>query len=436
MNYRADVVVLGGGIAGLTAARDLTAAGLSVVLLEARERLGGRIMTQQADRFPVELGAEFIHGSPPGLMKLAESAGVSMAEISGEFRSRRNGQWIESGELMGEMEHLFSQLPSEGQDQSFLQFLQSAKASEELAQRACGFVEGFHAADPARVSLMWLRHTAEAEQAIGGETQFRTREGCDALVKALAAQIDQAKCRIVMNAPAKEVRWNSQKVIVKTRDSECEGARAVITLPLGVLKQGAVQFSPPLKQKVAALRKLEMGPALRVVLCFQEKFWESQEKLADLSFLFTDDPQFPTWWTSNPLPHPILTGWAGGRYARALAGRRDSQLVELAVQALERILPEMRNAIRPQLRAGFVHDWQADACSCGAYSYPTVGGLHAARALAAPVNDTLFFAGEATDYEGNNATIHGAMASGVRVAKEVIAARNTRPAALLKQPQE
>jgi monoamine oxidase len=437
MNYRADVVVLGGGIAGLTAARDLTAAGLTVVLLEARERLGGRIFTQQADKFPVELGAEFIHGSPPQLMNLSESAGITLAEITGQFRSRRNGQWLESGELMSKMEQLFAQLPPEGPDQSFLQFLQSVKASEELGRQACAFVEGFHAADPARVSVMWLRHTAEAEQAIGGETQFRTREGCNALVKALAGQISQAKCRILMNAPAKEVRWNSQKVIVKTRDSECEGARAVITLPLGVLKQGAVQFSPPLKQKVAALRKLEMGPALRVVLCFQEKFWETHDKLTNLSFLFTDDPQFPTWWTSNPLPYSILTGWAGGRYARALAGRRDSQLVELAVQALERILPEMRNAVRPQLRAGFVHDWQADAYSCGAYSYPTVGGLHAARALAAPVNDTLFFAGEATDYEGNNATIHGAMASGVRVAKEVLAAaRAAKPAALLKQPQE
>lgn len=434
MKYTADVIILGGGIAGLVAARDLTAAGLTVVLLEARDRLGGRIFTQHAEKFPVELGAEFIHGRPPQLLELAQRAGITLAEVSGEFRSRRNGRWMDANELMEEMGRFFAHLPAEGRDLSFQQYLQSAGAREELRQQACAYVEGFHAADPARVSVLWLRRTGEAEQAIGGETHSRTREGCESFINALTSQIDQGKCRILTNAPVKEVRWDTAKVTVKTESLECEGLRAVITLPLGVLKEGSVQFSPPLKQKVAALRKLEMGPALRVVLCFREKFWEAYEELAHLSFLFTDDPQFPTWWTSYPLPYPILTGWAGGRYARALAGRRDSQLVELAVQALERILPDDRKAIRPLLQAGFVHDWQADRYSCGAYSYPTVGGLHAARALAAPMNETLFFAGEATDFEGHNATVHGAMASGVRVAREVIAAGQAKPAALLKLP--
>jgi monoamine oxidase len=154
-----------------------------------------------------------------------------------------------------------------------------------------------------------------------------------------------------------------------------------------------------------------------VSLCFQDKFWEEDPHMRDLSFLFTDNENFPTWWTSNPLPYPILTGWAAAGHARALTGKSDAQIIAIAVDALGQIL---KSDPKQKLQAAFVHDWQTDPFACGAYSYGNVGGADAARVLAEPISDTLFFAGEATNFEGHNGTVNGAISSGVRAANEIL----------------
>ena len=212
-----------------------------------------------------------------------------------------------------------------------------------------------------------------------------------------------------------------------TPNAEFDAARVIITLPLGVLQSNGVVFSPALPEKQNAITFLEMGPAIRVSLCFQTKFWEQEPEMADLSFLFTDDPQFPTWWTSNPLPHPILTGWAAGHYAAALRGRSQDEIVHNAMQALARIIGRDERGLERHLTGAFTHDWQADQFSRGAYSYAAVGGIDAARALAAPVAETLYFAGEATNFEGYNGTVHGAIASGHRAARELLQTAGAKP---------
>ena len=125
-----------------------------------------------------------------------------------------------------------------------------------------------------------------------------------------------------------EIVWRQGQAIARAGSTEYLAPRAIVTLPLGVLKSGSVAFSPALPEKQNAMSFLEMGPVIRVSLCFQEKFWERDPKMADLSFLFTDDPQFPTWWTSNPLPYPILTGWAAGPNAKAHTGRSKDEIVD------------------------------------------------------------------------------------------------------------
>ena len=129
---------------------------------------------------------------------------------------------------------------------------------------------------------------------------------------AVTERIDRERCGIVMNAVVNEIVWQKRQVIARTSTTEYSAPRAIITLPLGVLKANSVIFSPTLPEKQNAISFLEMGPVVRVILCFAAKFWERQSEMANLSFLFTDDPQFPTWWTSNPLPSPILVGWAAG----------------------------------------------------------------------------------------------------------------------------
>jgi monoamine oxidase len=415
-----DALIIGGGIAGLIAARHLTEAGLRVTLLEARNRLGGRIYTESSGEFPVELGAEFIHGRPNEILSLAAEGATPIVPVQGHFRRKTNGEWAEADHLLEKIDKLFAGLPSEEPDESFQYYLDRSGEDDEVKQQALRYVAGFHAADPSLISALSLRRDSEAEEAIKGDHQYRIASGYENLVQTVADRIDRKRCDIVMNTPVHEIVWRQGQVIARAGLTEYLASRAIVTLPLGVLKSGNVAFSPALPEKQNAMSFLEMGPVVRVSLCFQEKFWEHDSKMADLSFLFTDDPQFPTWWTSNPLPFPILTGWAAGPNAKTHTGRSRDEIVTSAVQSLVRIMKISQSDLERQMTRSFTHDWQADPFSRGAYSYAAVGGMNAAAKLAEPVANTLYFAGEATNSDGYNGTVHGAIATGLRAAKELL----------------
>jgi monoamine oxidase len=437
MNRASDVLVIGGGIAGLTAVRQLTAAGVRVTLLEARDRLGGRIFTHKnpthtnhthrTQDFPVELGAEFVHGRPEEIFGLAAEAGIAIVPVEGQYRRKTNGSWADAGRLMAKVEKLFDDMPAAGPDQSFQNYIDGAHESEEVKRQALRYVEGFHAADPAKVSVHSLIRDARAEEAIEGDRQFRIPGGYDALVHAMAERIERSRCDVALSTAVTEIQWRPGEVVARSSGAEFHAARAIVTVPLGVLKSNCLVFSPALPEKEEAIKLLEMGPVVRVVLCFRAKFWEYEPEMIDLSFLFTDHPLFPTWWTSNPLPNPTLTGWAAGHHALALRGKTHDEVVGSAVQALAEIIGVETARVREQLVAGFVHDWLQDAFSCGAYSYTAVGGANAAQMLAAPVADTLYFAGEATNTHGYGGTVHGAMETGNRAAREVLLAQGPKP---------
>jgi monoamine oxidase len=415
-----DALIIGGGIAGLTAARHLTEAGLRIALLEAKNRLGGRIYTQSTAEYPVELGAEFVHGRPEEILALAAEGAVPIVPVQGSFRRKINGKWAESGHLMEKVDQLFSKLPAEEPDESFQYYLDRSGEDDDVKQQALRYVEGFHAANPSLISARSLRRDSEAEEAIKGDHQYRIASGYESLVRAVAGRINLDRCDIAMNTTVHEIVWRQGQVIARTSSTEYQAPRAIITLPLGVLKSNSVVFSPALPEKKNAMSFLEMGPVIRVSLCFQENFLERDPEMADLSFLFTDDPQFPTWWTSNPLPYSIVTGWAAGPNAGAHTGRSKDEIVGSAVKSLARIMQIAEPEVRKQMTGSFMHDWQADPFSRGAYSYAAVGGMDAAKALGTPVANTLYFAGEATNSHGYNGTVHGAIATGLRAAKELL----------------
>jgi monoamine oxidase len=422
-----DVIVIGGGVAGLAASRDLGVAGRQVLLLEARERLGGRIFTQYANGYPVELGAEFVHGCPPEILGLAAENGLSLAELQWNVLRRKDGQWTDAAEIMSSMDRLFERMSAAETeaDQSFQNFLDHVDAPKNAKQQALQFVEGFHAADPGRISVHSLIKSNTADQQIDGDRQFRWERGYQPFVEIIA---DHLNSRVQLRTQVNGVAWKPGDVEVQTVDGQMyRASRVLITVPLGVLKAGVIRFSPELPEKQQALQSLEMGRVRRVSLCFHRKFWEHRfsekdRRFQDVSFFLTDDPQFPAWWTSNPLPLPILTAWAAGHYAQAFSQIHADQVIDRALDSLASILEMEPASVRREFKNGFTYDWQSDPFSRGAYSYALVGGSSAGCALAAPVADTLFFAGEATDYEGHNGTVHGAIASGQRAAKEILAA--------------
>jgi monoamine oxidase len=420
VSQRADVIVIGGGIAGLEATRHLTQAGLHVILLEARDRLGGRIWTRHVDGYPVELGAEFIHGRPLEIFSTISAAYLKVSDVHGRIVAKTRGRWQPSINLMEEVDKLFDGMPADEPDQSFAEYLSRVSQSEEAKQHALNFVQGFHAADAAKVSVHWLIRTTKAEEQIDGERSFRLVDGYESLVRAVESKIDAGRVQIHLMSPVTCIRWTKGSVTADTNAGEYQAPRAVIAVPLSILKSGTIRFEPAITEKNEPLRLLEMGPVVRVSLCFNERFWEKRRKLRGLSFMFTDDPSFPTWWSPNPLPFPVLTGWTGGHRAASVALCTEDQLAEEAMSSLSRILEMGRKELQSKMKSANAHNWEADPYSRGAYSYAAVGGADAFRVLAEPLAQTLFFAGEATNFDGHNGTVHGAMASGRRAAREIL----------------
>jgi monoamine oxidase len=169
-----------------------------------------------------------------------------------------------------------------------------------------------------------------------------------------------------------------------------------------------------------------MGKIIRVTLRFRQRFWEtlsapteSSKTLDGMSFLFSDDDWYPTWWTMMPEKLPIITGWAPFHCAERLSGKSHSFVVDHALQTLSKLLDVRSDKLAQLLDDSYFHDWQNDPFSRGAYSYGGVDADGAQAVLATPVENTLFFAGEATDISGHNGTVQGAIASGQRAADEI-----------------
>ncbi|MGH9610184.1 MAG: flavin monoamine oxidase family protein, partial [Bryobacteraceae bacterium] len=166
---------------------------------------------------------------------------------------------------------------------------------------------------------------------------------------------------------------------------------------------------------------LAFGQVVRIVLRFREPFWRENPAVADAGFILSNETAFPTWWTSLPIHADVLVGWSAGPRADALLAKTKPEVVAEGIAALARILGQKRERVEALLERAYYHDWHADPFACGAYSYAPAGAFPAREALAQPVEDTLFFAGEAAETLGHSATVHGAILSGRRAARKAMA---------------
>ena len=418
--FRPEVVIIGAGIAGLTAARELSTAGVPVLVLEARPRLGGRIFTHHTAEGPVELGAEFVHGAFREILGVAEEASLPLREIDRGAPTPSARSRV-AGDAFAAMDTALGQASAGETDESFQHLVDRVHLDPAIKLLALRLVEGYHAADPTRISVQSLIRNTAADERPGGDRQFRFAEGYDTLATAVFQRVDPRLCEVRLNVVVTAVEWRPKSVLIRTAaGAEFTAPRAIVTVPLAVLKAGAIRFTPALVDKEQALRTLETGAVVRVSLQFGDTFWATQDRFSPDSFVLTGDPPFPVWWVSRPPPFPVITGWAAGPNARALAGLSEAQRVPVALDALAAVLGTDPTRLQRELRGGFSHDWQADPFSRGAYSYAGVGGSSAGEELASPLDATLFFAGEATESDGQNATVHGAIASARRVATEVL----------------
>lgn len=446
MSSDPTVIIIGAGVAGLAAAVKLMQAGVRILILEARDRPGGRIFTRHdaASKAAVELGAEFIHGRPPEIWELLRRHKVQAKEVVGEDWCVRHNELC-ACDFFSEVDEILEKMDDRGPDRSFLDFLQSCcpdAEQQESKKWAQGYITGFHAADPGLISVHSLVKGLRADEQIDADRTFRIPGGYELLVEWFRKELSDAGVQIQLRAKVGSILWKRGSVEVTGQNANgplgYTAPHLLVTLPLAVLQAtpgqpGAVRFSPDLpRPKRNALDQLAMGKVIRVTLCFRERFWDnlrpprsSSRILADMRFLFSQDEWFPTWWTTMPQNLPIITGWAPSGCAQKLSGRTQDFVAEQAVKSLSGLLHVPKREIESLLESVYFHDWQSDLLSRGAYSYVKVRGFLAQRDLAIPIENTLFFAGEATDYSGHHGTVHGAMASGYRAAAEILHQRKT-----------
>lgn len=433
-----DVVVIGAGAAGLVALRELDRAGISVLGLEARDRIGGRAFTLHDPMCPVpiEFGAEFVHGLPSEIVEEAQSSKLAIYDVTRQMVQVdiAKRQVEESGYLSEHVDALFDDMAKFSEkeiDVPFSQWLNTTSYSDEVKKRATSFVEGFNAADKERIGIKSLALDMRASEKIGADRNHRIVGGYDGLMRSVLGGVRQSGSKLWLNRVVEQVTWAPGKATVHVR-SRIAGdlevihcRRVVVTVPLGVLQaksdgRGAIRFDPEPTTILNAASKLYFGQVVRVMLRFREAFWEKLPQLADASFLFSQAPPFPTWWTTAPMKTSMITGWSAGPNAEGLLELSEFEIREAALASLSRITLGSVPQMRTLLEEIHLHKWNDDTFARGAYSYVPAGAMRDRDVLTEPVAETLYFAGEATDNTGHGGTVNGAMASGKRAAVQVL----------------
>jgi monoamine oxidase len=415
----ADVLVLGAGVAGLAAAQRLSAQGMRVVVLEARDRVGGRIHTLRGEGWdhPVELGAEFLHGTPRKLLSLGDRLALAPRKADGAhwiFRrgkvERADDSYEAAMELVGKM--------SEREETPAKFLARHHLTKTRRGQLVKEFVEGFFVADEQRVSTHFLAEESEAAEQVSGDVIHRPTRGYDALPNRLAKELD-----VRLSTSVSRVGWKRGRVEVIAHDAlgkrlKLQATKVVVALPLGVLKAQTVRFDPWPRGFRSACQRLENGPIVKVAVRFREPFWE-RARAKDFTFMHSPHAAVPVWWRPKPFDSTVLVGWAAGPVAEPLIGREPRAVLGKALRSLEQAF----GAKDLKVDAYRVVDWASDPYARGGYLVVPVGRGEDPEAISRPVERTLYFAGEHTQLEGHAGTVHGALWTGQRAADEVLAER-------------
>ncbi len=425
-----DVLVIGAGIAGLATARELRSAGYKVMILEGRDRIGGRLWTDRSwPDTPVDLGASWIHGTRDNpiadLAKQWEIANVPFDYDSKDLYGTTGARLSD-----GESDRIYERLDG------LVEFLEEYRGELDenspiaIKQAFDSWMAGMRLSERERAELLYAINT-EIEQEYAADISELSllnwdrgdeRQGGDALITggygriaaALAESLD-----IRLDHLVQRIEWNRNHVTVKTNRGSFHADQAVVTLPLGVLKSGKVVFSPELPEtKRKAIRNIGMGVLNKLYLRFPEPFWDEDSSM--LGYISKNKGEWAEFVNlAKYTGQPVLLGFSAAANARMMEKWTDERIVASAMTVLRTIFgPGI-----PEPKSWKVTRWGADPFAYGSYSFMAAGASGKdIEELAKPVENRLFFAGEATSSEFA-ATVHGAYLSGIREAKRITGLR-------------
>tara|TARA_B100001939_G_scaffold340677_2_gene349158 strand:- start:30066 stop:31388 length:1323 start_codon:yes stop_codon:yes gene_type:complete len=413
------IIVIGAGMAGLTAARKLQDSGYSVEILEARNRAGGRMWTDTSLGIPLDLGPAWVHGAEKsnplaslvrqhsigtftsdsdsvalyhGGREISDASYEAIDEATQDFME--SARRLKKGASAGEsMERTLDELPED----------ESALVQMGVRWNFASEVEIELAADAKELSLKYW----DEDYAFSGP-EWLLKPGFGALAQKLAAGLT-----IRTGVSVKTVRKTATGVGLDTSAGSFECDTVVVTVPLEILRKGAMRFEPGLSQKkLHALKRMRMGTMNKVALAFDRNFWPAEiHRMGNLK----EGPIMEYWNMAPVHGKPVLVALSAGSFARSLEAMSEPGIQDLVLSDLRSMfgkVPEPRGMIRTK--------WYSDPYTGGSYSMIAAGSsVEDFETLADPDDDRIFFAGEACNsrYPG---TLHGALISGQKVAEHIV----------------
>jgi len=408
LSSEVDVAVIGAGAAGIGAAKCLRETGtVSMLVLEARARVGGRVHTISPVGFPLDRGAEWLHSADRNpLSPIARSLGFSVHRRPPEWttRLRRSGEtieaeadWLATREAQSRARRRAAVEPA---DRPLASLLTPGGRWNQLLDATSSWGNG---AELDRVSV---KDNVRYEDS---GTNWRLREGYGSLFEVLAEGLP-----VKREAAVSQVDHRGRAIRLETACGTVTARRVIVTVPTSIIAQEIIRFDPPLADKLAAAAGLPLG--------VDDKLFISLEGLLpgvehDTYLVGSTRSRETMSYQVRPLDRPAIYCFFGGRFAAALEREGEAAMFAFATGELARLFG---NDIRKRMAPLAATAWQQDPWSRGSYSFALPGHADDRAVLAAPVDDRLFFAGEACS-PNYFSTAHGAWLSGIAAAEAALA---------------
>ena len=417
VSYNGKVVIVGAGISGLYAAHLLRSVGAQVEILEASGAVGGRIrpLHDFAD-FTIELGAEEIHGDRSAWFDLLQQQGAAIAapensdlyyfnnSLQTEAEASLNGQYNLIAQLLSSLQEY------SGSDMNAEQFAQSKNVNDNVMHIWNAWVGNEYGTNNARIGIKGIADTEMAWTS--GDTNYTLRSGdfLDIIHSYFKEEIQSVQ----FNKQVVNVVSESGKISLSTSDGDLFSAdKVILTVPHAVLASGSIAFEPALpSSKIQAFDKIGMDRGLKIILRFSHAFWPPG------TGSIYGPGAVPEFWVTRGArtgQDAVLTGFVNGESAEYLAGLGDQMINEVMAE-LDLLFGDASSFLQDV----YIQDWGAEEFIGGAYSYPKPGSFGAREILAAPLDDRLYFAGEATHTGGHYGTVHGAMETAMRAVTQLL----------------